>query len=49
LPSGWRNTVIEVDWLPEKLYFEGEGDALFGDDVLFCGYKFRSDIHRIAP
>jgi N-Dimethylarginine dimethylaminohydrolase len=38
----------EVDWLPEKLYFEGEGDALFGKDVLFCGYKFRSDIqsHR---
>jgi len=38
----------DVDWLPEKLYFEGEGDALFGNDVLFCGYKFRSDIqsHR---
>src|SRR4029079_19512905 len=38
----------EVEWLPEKLYFEGEGDALFGGDVLFCGYKFRSDIqsHR---
>ena len=38
----------EVTWLPENLYFEGEGDALFGGDVLFCGYKFRSDIqsHR---
>src|ERR1041384_2263499 len=38
----------EVKWLPEKLYFEGEGDALFGSEVLFCGYKFRSDIqsHR---
>jgi N-dimethylarginine dimethylaminohydrolase len=38
----------EVIWLPENLYFEGEGDALFGGDVLFCGYKFRSDIqsHR---
>src|SRR5439155_1189759 len=38
----------EVRWLPENLYFEGEGDALFGGDVLFCGYKFRSDIqsHR---
>jgi N-dimethylarginine dimethylaminohydrolase len=34
----------EVSWLPENLYFEGEGDALFGGDVLFCGYKFRSDI-----
>src|SRR5438552_11824695 len=35
-------------WLPEKFYFEGEGDALFGGDALFCGYKFRSDIqsHR---
>jgi N-dimethylarginine dimethylaminohydrolase len=38
----------ETVWLPESLYFEGEGDALFGGDVLFCGYKFRSDIqsHR---
>src|SRR5207247_2264064 len=41
----------KVDWLPENLYFEGEGDALFGGDALFCGYKFRSDIqshHAIA-
>ena len=38
----------EVLWLPKNLYFEGEGDALFGGDALFCGYKFRSDIqaHR---
>jgi arginine dihydrolase len=38
----------EVLWLPNDLYFEGEGDALFGGDALFCGYKFRSDIqaHR---
>src|SRR3982074_3727553 len=35
----------EVVWLPKNLYFEGEGDALFGGDVLFCGYKFRSDIN----
>jgi len=34
----------EVRWLPENLYFEGEGDALIGGDALFCGYKFRSDI-----
>src|SRR5438876_5045342 len=27
----------EVIWLPENLYFEGEGDALFGGDALFCG------------
>ena len=38
----------QVNWLPKNLYFEGEGDALFGGDALFCGYKFRSDIqsHR---
>ena len=35
----------EIVWLPKNLYFEGEGDALFGGDVLFCGYKFRSDIN----
>src|SRR5437870_2617340 len=38
----------EILRLPENLYFEGEGDALFALDTLFCGYKFRSDIqsHR---
>ena len=34
----------EVVRLPEALYFEGEGDALFCGDILFCGYRFRSDI-----
>jgi N-dimethylarginine dimethylaminohydrolase len=34
-----------VIWLPRDLYFEGEGDALFGGETLFCGYKFRSDIN----
>src|ERR1700736_5350908 len=34
----------EIAWLPNDFYFEGEGDALFGGDALFCGYKFRSDI-----
>jgi len=34
----------EVIRLPEKLFFEGEGDALFCGDVLLCGYRFRSDI-----
>lgn len=41
----------EAIWLPEDYYFEGEGDALFGGDVLFCGYKFRSDVkshHKVA-
>jgi N-dimethylarginine dimethylaminohydrolase len=34
--------------LPDGRFFEGEGDALFCGDVLFCGYRFRSDIraHR---
>jgi N-dimethylarginine dimethylaminohydrolase len=38
----------EIVRLPEDLVFEGEGDALFCGDVLFCGYRFRSDIrsHR---
>lgn len=35
----------EIAWLPAGLYFEGEGDALFAGDALFCGYKFRSDIN----
>jgi len=34
----------EIARLPDGLFFEGEGDALFCGDVLFCGYKFRSDI-----
>ena len=41
----------EVVWLPPDLFFEGEGDALFGNDALFCGYKFRSDVkshHAVA-
>jgi N-dimethylarginine dimethylaminohydrolase len=34
----------EILTLPEHLFFEGEGDALFCGDTLFCGYRFRSDI-----
>jgi N-dimethylarginine dimethylaminohydrolase len=34
----------EVVRLPDGLFFEGEGDALFCGDVLFCGYRFRSEI-----
>jgi N-dimethylarginine dimethylaminohydrolase len=37
--NGW-----EIIRLPEDLFFEGEGDALWCGDVLFCGYRFRSDI-----
>ncbi len=46
---GWfEEHGYEVARLPEELYFEGEGDALFCGDVLYCGYRFRSDIrsHR---
>jgi N-dimethylarginine dimethylaminohydrolase len=35
----------EVVTLPERFLFEGEGDALFAGDVLYCGYRFRSDVH----
>jgi N-dimethylarginine dimethylaminohydrolase len=34
----------EILRLQEGLYFEGEGDALFSGETLFCGYRFRSDI-----
>jgi N-dimethylarginine dimethylaminohydrolase len=34
----------EILRLPEGLYFEGEGDALFSGETLLCGYRFRSDI-----
>jgi len=30
--------------LPEERRFEGAGDALFCGDVLFAGYRFRSDV-----
>lgn len=33
-----------ICWLPKEYYFEGEGDALFAGEALFCGYKFRSDV-----
>jgi N-dimethylarginine dimethylaminohydrolase len=34
----------EIVLLPDGLFFEGEGDALFCGGILFCGYRFRSDI-----
>ncbi len=40
----FREHDYEVVRLPEKLFFEGEGDALFCGEVLFCGYRFRSDV-----
>src|SRR5216684_2642548 len=47
----FRERGYEILCLPEGLFFEGEGDALFCGDVLFCGYRFRSDIrshHKLA-
>jgi N-dimethylarginine dimethylaminohydrolase len=34
-----------VDHLPEGMYFEGAGDALFCGPTLFAGYRIRSDVH----
>jgi N-dimethylarginine dimethylaminohydrolase len=38
---------FEVTQLPDHLYFEGAGDALFCGDTLFAGYRFRSDIRAL--
>jgi arginine dihydrolase len=40
---------LEVVPLPDGVCFEGEGDALFCGEVLFCGYRSRSDVraHQI--
>jgi len=35
---------FEVIALPEDVFFEGAGDALFCGEHLFCGYHFRSEI-----
>jgi N-dimethylarginine dimethylaminohydrolase len=34
-----------VEHLPEGMFFEGAGDALFCGDTLFAGYRIRSDVH----
>jgi N-dimethylarginine dimethylaminohydrolase len=33
-----------VEHLPEDMYFEGAGDALFCGETLFAGYRIRSDV-----
>jgi N-dimethylarginine dimethylaminohydrolase len=35
---------FEVIWLPDGIFFEGAGDALFLGDVLYSGYVPRTDI-----
>lgn len=34
----------KVEYLPEDMYFEGAGDALFSGETLYSGYITRSDI-----
>src|SRR5207248_10094233 len=35
---------VVVETLPENMYFEGAGDALFCGRALFAGYRIRSDV-----
>jgi N-dimethylarginine dimethylaminohydrolase len=35
---------FKVEHLPEGLFFEGAGDALFCGSTLFAGYRIRSDV-----
>jgi N-dimethylarginine dimethylaminohydrolase len=35
---------FSVETLPEGMYFEGAGDALFCGQTLFAGYRIRSDV-----
>jgi N-dimethylarginine dimethylaminohydrolase len=35
---------FQVERLPEGIYFEGAGDALFCGPTLFAGYRIRSDV-----
>jgi N-dimethylarginine dimethylaminohydrolase len=39
---------FRLDTLPDEVFFEGAGDALFCGDTLFAGYRIRSDVrgHR---
>jgi N-dimethylarginine dimethylaminohydrolase len=35
---------FNIEYLPENMYFEGAGDALFSGETLYSGYITRSDI-----
>jgi N-dimethylarginine dimethylaminohydrolase len=39
----FRDHGYTVEHLPEGMYFEGAGDALFCGETLFAGYRIRSD------
>jgi N-dimethylarginine dimethylaminohydrolase len=42
--AAWfRGQGLQVEWLPEDVYFEGAGDALFCGETLIAGYRQRSD------
>jgi N-dimethylarginine dimethylaminohydrolase len=41
----FREHGFTVEHLPEEMYFEGAGDALFCGPTLFAGYRIRSDVH----
>src|SRR5262249_39340136 len=42
--EGWfRSAGFRAESLPEGMYFEGAGDALFCGETLFAGYRYRSD------
>ena len=41
----FREHGFEVVHLPDGMYHEGAGDALFCGDALFAGYRTRSDVH----
>ena len=41
----FKKNKYQIINLPEDLYFEGEGDALFFNDTLLAGYRYRSDIN----
>lgn len=36
---------FQVEQFPDDCYHEGAGDALFCGDILFAGYRTRSDVH----
>jgi N-dimethylarginine dimethylaminohydrolase len=40
----FREQGFTVEHLPEGMFFEGAGDALFCGDILFAGYRIRSDV-----
>ncbi len=44
--DGWfAEHGFHVETLPDKMFFEGAGDALFCGKTLFAGYRIRSDVH----